>query len=220
MAGCARNPWKTRADTARRGEATISAFETPAAERSYSLRQALKMHSTIRRLGRTIFEKRTSAHWVCFILLAPVGAASAQEAGRLEHKATHAAKASRSAAIRGALRARRAAGAAELRRGVLPLRVIRTRATWYGPGFHGRRTASGERFNQNAMTLAHRHLPFGTRVRVLNPKTGKHVIARVNDRGPFGKRAYTADLSKGVAQKIGFSGSGPVHLEVLPPPRR
>jgi len=92
--------------------------------------------------------------------------------------------------------------------------VIRTRATWYGPGFHGRRTASGERFNQNAMTLASRHLPFGTRVRVVNLRTGKSAIGRVNDRGPF-RRGYTADLSKGLARKIGLGGHGPVRLEIL-----
>ncbi|MGV3719561.1 MAG: septal ring lytic transglycosylase RlpA family protein [Actinomycetota bacterium] len=96
-----------------------------------------------------------------------------------------------------------------------PLKVIHTRATWYGPGFHGRRTASGERFNRHAMTLASRHLPFGTRVRVVNPKTGKAVVARVNDRGPF-RGGYTADLSQAVARKIGLGGSGPVRLEILP----
>lgn len=94
------------------------------------------------------------------------------------------------------------------------LKVIHTRATWYGPGFHGRRTASGERFNQNAMTMASRHLPFGTRVRVTNLRTGKSTIVRVNDRGPF-VRGYTADLSKGAAFKIGMRSSGPVRLEIL-----
>jgi rare lipoprotein A len=96
-----------------------------------------------------------------------------------------------------------------------PVKVIHTRATWYGPGFHGRRTASGERFNRNAMTLASRHLPFGTRVRVVNPHTGRSVIARVNDRGPF-RSGYTADLSQAVARKIGLSNSGAVRLEILP----
>jgi rare lipoprotein A len=98
---------------------------------------------------------------------------------------------------------------------VKPVKVINTRATWYGPGFHGRRTANGERFSRHAMTLASRHLPFGTRVRVVNPKTGRSVVARVNDRGPF-RRGYTADLSQAVARKIGLGGSGPVRLEILP----
>lgn len=94
-------------------------------------------------------------------------------------------------------------------------RVIHTRATWYGPGFHGRRTASGERFNRYAMTLASRHLPFGTRVRVVNLRTGRAAVARVNDRGPFGKRGYTADLSQGLARSIGLRGHGPIRLEIL-----
>lgn len=97
-----------------------------------------------------------------------------------------------------------------------PVKVIRTHATWYGPGFHGRRTASGERFNRHALTLASRHLPLGTRVRVINVKTGKSAVARVNDRGPFGHRGVTADLSQALARKIGLGGSGPVRLEVLP----
>lgn len=99
---------------------------------------------------------------------------------------------------------------------VKPVKVVYTHATWYGPGFHGRRTASGERFDQNAMTLASRHLPFGTRVRVVNPKTGKSAIARVNDRGPFSARHITADLSKGLARKIGVTGTMKVRLEILP----
>ncbi len=95
------------------------------------------------------------------------------------------------------------------------VKTIKTRATWYGPGFHGRRTASGEIFNRHAMTLASRHLPLGTRVRVINPKTGKAVEARVNDRGPFGHRDITADLSQGLARRIGFQGTGAIRLEIL-----
>jgi rare lipoprotein A len=110
-------------------------------------------------------------------------------------------------------------GAKSVRSSVKPVKVIHTRATWYGPGFHGRRTASGERFNRNAMTLASRHLPFGTRVRVVNPHTGRSVIARVNDRGPF-RGGYTADLSQAVARKIGLSNSGAVRLEILPKARK
>lgn len=123
-------------------------------------------------------------------------------------------------ALRSALERRGESGPARLAsRGrharVTPLKVIRTRATWYGPGFHGRRTASGERFNRFAMTLASRHLPMGTRVRVVNPSTGRSAMARVNDRGPF-TRGYTADLSQGLAQRIGMRSSGPIRLEILP----
>jgi len=92
-------------------------------------------------------------------------------------------------------------------------------ASWYGPGFHGRRTASGERFNQNAMTLAHRSMPFGTRVRVTNLRTGRSVVGRVNDRGPF-VRGRIVDLSAGMARRLGISGVAQVRVEVLPPPER
>ena len=85
-------------------------------------------------------------------------------------------------------------------------------ASWYGPGFHGRTTASGERFNQWALTAAHKTLPFGTRVLVTRGK--KSVIVRINDRGPFIK-GRTIDLSKAAAQKIGCSGVCKVTLKVL-----
>lgn len=88
-------------------------------------------------------------------------------------------------------------------------------ASWYGPGFHGRRTASGERFNRNAMTLASRHLPFGTRVRITNLKNGKTVIGRVNDRGPF-VHGRIVDLSQGMARRLGIGGVGKVKVEVVP----
>lgn len=94
--------------------------------------------------------------------------------------------------------------------------VFTGRASWYGPGFHGRRTANGERFNQNAMTAAHRTLPFGTRIRVTNLRNNRQVIVRVNDRGPFvGGRVL--DLSAGAARAIGLksAGVGPVRIEVL-----
>lgn len=89
-------------------------------------------------------------------------------------------------------------------------------ASWYGPGFHGRRTANGERFNQNALTAAHKTLPFGTRVKVTNLRNGKSVVVRINDRGPFiGGRVI--DLSAGAARAIGMksSGVGKVALEIV-----
>lgn len=91
-------------------------------------------------------------------------------------------------------------------------------ASWYGPGFHGNLTANGERYNQYAMTAAHRSLPFGTEVRVTNQDNGRSVVVRINDRGPFiGGRII--DLSAGAAQAIGMIGSGvaPVTVEVLTP---
>jgi rare lipoprotein A len=98
-------------------------------------------------------------------------------------------------------------------------RVVRTKygmASWYGPGFHGRRTASGQRFNQNALTAAHRTLPFGTLVRVTNVRNGQSVVVRINDRGPF-SRGRVIDLSAGAARAIGSYASGvaPVKIDVL-----
>ncbi|NJM97469.1 MAG: septal ring lytic transglycosylase RlpA family protein [Phormidesmis sp. RL_2_1] len=89
-------------------------------------------------------------------------------------------------------------------------------ASWYGPGFHGRRSASGEVFNQNALTAAHKTLPFGTRVLVTNLNNGRQVTVRINDRGPYsGNRII--DLSAGAAAQIGLinSGVGTVRLDVL-----
>lgn len=89
-------------------------------------------------------------------------------------------------------------------------------ASYYGKRFHGRLTANGERFNMNAMTAAHKTLPFGTKVRVTNARNGRSVVVRINDRGPF-VRGRTIDLSKSAAQKIGMIGSGhaKVKLEVV-----
>lgn len=85
-------------------------------------------------------------------------------------------------------------------------------ASWYGPGFHGRRTANGEQFNQHAHTAAHKTLPFGTRVRVTH--RGKSVVVRINDRGPY-VHGRGIDLSQAAAHEIGLYGVAPVQLEVL-----
>src|SRR5918995_7022236 len=69
-------------------------------------------------------------------------------------------------------------------------------ASWYGPGFHGRTTANGERYNMYELTAAHRSLPFGTKVRVTNRMNGKSVVVRINDRGPYGG-GRVIDLSRG-----------------------
>lgn len=89
-------------------------------------------------------------------------------------------------------------------------------ASWYGPGLHGNYSASGEVFNQHAMTAAHRTLPFGTQVRVTNVDNGLSVVVRINDRGPFhGNRVI--DLSTAAAQAIGLvqAGVAPVNVEVV-----
>src|SRR3954452_25564045 len=87
-------------------------------------------------------------------------------------------------------------------------------ASWYGPGFQGRKTANGERFNTHALTAAHRSLPFGSRVKVTNNQTGRSVVVRINDRGPF-VHGRIIDLSKASAQAIGISGVGRVTLSRL-----
>ena len=89
-------------------------------------------------------------------------------------------------------------------------------ASYYGPGFHGRRTANGETFNMNALTAAHRTLPFGTKLKVTNLANGKSAIVRVNDRGPYA-HGRILDLSVAAAKQIGSTGSGTarVTLEVV-----
>jgi rare lipoprotein A len=90
-------------------------------------------------------------------------------------------------------------------------------ATWYGGGHHGGPTASGERFNKNALTAAHRTLPMQTRVRVTNKRNGRTVDVRINDRGPFGNRSRIIDLSEAAAKKLDMIEAGvvPVRVEVI-----
>ncbi len=98
------------------------------------------------------------------------------------------------------------------------VRVLRGKAVFYGDKWHGRKTASGERFSQHEMTAAHRSLPLGTRVRVTNLSNGKSVVVRINDRGPFGRdRSRIIDLSKAAARRLDFIDSGwtRVKVEVL-----
>jgi len=94
--------------------------------------------------------------------------------------------------------------------------VTTGKASWYGPGFNGKRAASGEIFDENALTAAHRTLPFGTRLLVTNPANGKSVVVRVNDRGPF-HRNRVLDLSKAAAQQIGIvrAGVGTVTMQPM-----
>lgn len=88
-------------------------------------------------------------------------------------------------------------------------------ASWYGGGFHGRRTASGRRYNMHDMTAAHRTLPFGSLVRVLNPQTQREILVEITDRGPFIKKRVI-DLSRAAAQALGVSVT-PVELQALRP---
>lgn len=89
-------------------------------------------------------------------------------------------------------------------------------ASWYGPGYDGKRTSSGEVFDQDALTAAHAYWAFGTNVRVTLLSTGKSVVVRVTDRFPSHK-GRAIDLSRGAARAIGLigPGTGPVRLEVV-----
>lgn len=86
-------------------------------------------------------------------------------------------------------------------------------ASWYGKKFHGRKTASGETYNQNKMTAAHKTLPFGTRVQVKNKSNGKKVDVVINDRGPFVK-GRIIDLSRAAAERLDMIGAGTVSVDI------
>ncbi|WP_370090476.1 septal ring lytic transglycosylase RlpA family protein [Ekhidna sp.] len=89
-------------------------------------------------------------------------------------------------------------------------------ASWYGPGFHGKTTANGEKFDTNKPTAAHRTLPFGTMIRVANSTNGKSVVVRINDRGPYSKNRII-DLSQAAAKEIDMieQGTAMVSLYLL-----
>lgn len=105
---------------------------------------------------------------------------------------------------------------------VHPIKVWVGNASWYGPEFDGKETANGERFNAESLTAAHPTLPFGSWVRVVNPRNGKFQVARINDRGPY-QEGREIDVSYRVARNIGLihSGVSQVRLELLQvPPKR
>ena len=90
----------------------------------------------------------------------------------------------------------------------------RGKASWYGPGFAGRKTANGERFNPSKLTAAHRTLPFNTKIKVTNLSNGKSVVVRINDRGPYAGRRII-DLSKAAARKIGMLKTGVAKVQLV-----
>jgi len=94
--------------------------------------------------------------------------------------------------------------------------VQRGIASWYGPKFHGKKTANGETYNMHAMTAAHKTLPIGTLVSVRNLNNGREAVVRINDRGPF-VRGRIIDLSRAAAKKIGMlaTGTAPVEITAL-----
>ena len=103
---------------------------------------------------------------------------------------------------------------------VKPIKSWVGNASWYGPNFNGKKTANGERFNAESLTAAHPNLPFGSLVRVVNPRNGRFELVRINDRGPY-QEGREIDVSYRVARNLGLIGSGvtQVRLELmqLPP---
>ncbi|MDY0081811.1 MAG: septal ring lytic transglycosylase RlpA family protein [Ignavibacteriaceae bacterium] len=87
------------------------------------------------------------------------------------------------------------------------------KASWYGPGFHGKRTANGEVYDQMSFTAAHKSLKFGTLLKITNPKNGKSVIIRINDRGPY-ITGRDLDLSKAAALELGLMRNGVGRMKV------
>lgn len=87
-------------------------------------------------------------------------------------------------------------------------------ASWYGPNFHGKLTANGEKYNMHGLTAAHRTLPFNTIVKVKNLDNGESINVRINDRGPYAKNRII-DLSKRAARKIGMLGPGTARVELI-----
>jgi rare lipoprotein A len=91
--------------------------------------------------------------------------------------------------------------------------TIRGKASYYADKFHGRKTANGERYHVDSMTCAHLRFPFGTRLRVKHLESGKEIVVRVNDRGPYSNR-YIIDLSKTAARELGILQHGHADVEL------
>jgi rare lipoprotein A len=94
-----------------------------------------------------------------------------------------------------------------------PSRIVTS--SWYGPGYDGHRTSSGERFDPNGLTAASKTLPLGSSARVTNPKNGRSAQVKINDRGPA-VRGRSLDLSPAAARKIGLTKTGVARVEITP----
>jgi rare lipoprotein A len=90
--------------------------------------------------------------------------------------------------------------------------VVKGRASWYGPGLHGKKTSTGERFNSNAMTAASNHVPLGSKVLVTNLDNGKSATVRINDCGP-NRHGRKIDVSKKAARNLGMTHGGTAHVK-------
>ena len=94
----------------------------------------------------------------------------------------------------------------------VPVRTVK--ASWYGSAFQGKLMANGKPFDMHKLTVAHKHLPLGSRICIRNPRNGKEIIATVTDRGPYVK-GRDIDLSKQVALQLGLLGRGVSHVEIF-----
>jgi rare lipoprotein A len=105
---------------------------------------------------------------------------------------------------------------AHLSEPIKPIKSWVGNASWYGQEFDGKKTANGERFDPESLTAAHPNLPFGSIVRVVNPRNGKYELVRINDRGPY-QEGREIDVSYRVARKLGLvhAGVNQVRLELL-----
>ncbi|MGR8979252.1 MAG: septal ring lytic transglycosylase RlpA family protein [Gammaproteobacteria bacterium] len=99
-------------------------------------------------------------------------------------------------------------------KGNIPVYLEFGEASWYGPGFQGRETASGDIFDTHKMTAAHPTLPLGTKVEVINPQKGKKVEVKITDRGPYAK-GRAIDLSKAAAKKLGIVKKGTADVKIV-----
>src|SRR5271169_718569 len=110
---------------------------------------------------------------------------------------------------------------AHLSEPIKPLKTWVGNASWYGPNFDGKKTADGERFDSESLTAAHPVLPFGSVVRIVNPRNGKFEVVRINDRGPY-QEGREIDVSCRVARQIGLIHSGvtQVRLELMQLPQK
>ena len=110
---------------------------------------------------------------------------------------------------------------AHLSQPIKPIKTWSGNASWYGPGFNGRKTANGETFSTEALTAAHPNLPFGSLVRVVNPRNGRFELVRINDRGPY-QEGREIDVSYRVARKLGLihAGVSQVQLELMGLPEK
>jgi rare lipoprotein A len=110
---------------------------------------------------------------------------------------------------------------AHLSEPIKPIKSWVGNASWYGQEFDGKKTADGERFDSESLTAAHPNLPFGSIVRVVNPRNGKYELVRINDRGPY-QEGREIDVSYRVARKLGLvrAGVNQVRLELLELPGR